>query len=107
MNPAEAEPPGCQWQSAPKPASVPLTPELAGRAWQQYLAGVWQEADLLRGGFGEVSKFPIAPHLAALLQRQAPLLVARAAEEERHDWAGFLEQGRHWWRQQALATGPT
>ncbi len=39
--------------------------------------------------------------MAALLQRQAPLLVARAAEEERHDWAGFLEQGRAWLRQQA------
>ena len=62
-------------QAAPptalKPASVALTPALAGRAWQQYLAGVWQEADLLRGGFGEVSKFPMAPQLSALLQRQA------------------------------------
>ena len=34
--------------------------------------------------------------LEALLQRQAPLLVARAAEEERLDWAGFLQQGRQW-----------
>lgn len=67
-------------REAPKPASVPLTPELAGRAWQQYLAGVWQEADLLRGGFGEVSKFPMAPQLAALLQRQAQQPEPKLAE---------------------------
>jgi uncharacterized protein len=29
------------------------------------LAGVWQEADTLHGGFGEVSKFPMAPQLDA------------------------------------------
>ncbi len=29
-----------------------------------------------------------------------------AGREGGHDWAGFLEQGRHWWRQQALAPGP-
>jgi len=40
--------------------------------------------------------------LEALLQRQAPLLVARAAEEERIDWAGFLQQGRQWLQQQAV-----
>ncbi|WP_411867177.1 DUF697 domain-containing protein [Vulcanococcus limneticus] len=64
---------------------------VVGRAMADYLA--------LASGVPE-------EQLAALLQRQAPLLVARAAEEERHDWAGFLEQGRHWWRQQALAPGP-
>ncbi len=62
-------------QAAPrpslKPAVVPLTPDLAGRAWQHYLGGVWKEADLLNGGFGDVSKFPMAPQLAALLERQA------------------------------------
>ena len=31
-----------------------------------------------------------------LLKQQAPLLVARAAEEERLDWPGFLQQSRHW-----------
>lgn len=40
--------------------------------------------------------------LEALLQCQAPLLVARAAEEERLDWAGFLEQGRQWLQQRPL-----
>ena len=34
--------------------------------------------------------------LEALLQRQAPLLVARAAEDERLDWGAFLQQGRQW-----------
>ncbi|WP_411870333.1 YcjF family protein [Vulcanococcus limneticus] len=65
---------------------------VVGRAMADYLA--------LASGVPE-------DQLAALLQRQAPLLVARAAEEERHDWAGFLEQGRRWWRQQALAAGAT
>ena len=31
-----------------------------------------------------------------LLKQQAPLLVARAAEEERLDWSGFLQQSRQW-----------
>jgi len=42
--------------------------------------------------------------LEALLQRQAPLLVARAAEEERLDWGAFLQQGRQWlqdWQRQS------
>ena len=37
--------------------------------------------------------------LEALLQRQAPVLVARAAEEERLDWAGFLQQAVQWLQQ--------
>ena len=32
----------------------------------------------------------------AMLKQQAPLLVAKAAEEERLDWSGFLQQSRHW-----------
>ncbi len=32
----------------------------------------------------------------ALLKQQAPLLVARAAERERLDWNGFLQQAREW-----------
>jgi hypothetical protein len=39
--------------------------------------------------------------LQALLQRQAPLLVARAAEEEKLDWQAFLQQGRDWLAQQS------
>jgi len=31
-----------------------------------------------------------------LLKQQAPLLVARAAERERLDWNGFLQQAREW-----------
>ena len=31
-----------------------------------------------------------------LLKQQAPLLVARAAEEERLDWPGFLQQSKQW-----------
>ena len=36
----------------------------------------------------------------ALLKQQAPLLVARAAERERLDWTGFLQQAREWTRAQ-------
>ena len=31
-----------------------------------------------------------------MLKRQAPLLVARASEEERLDWSAFLTQSRSW-----------
>jgi hypothetical protein len=37
--------------------------------------------------------------LEQLLQQQAPLLVARAAEEEKLDWAGFLQQAQQWLQQ--------
>ncbi|MEB3296860.1 MAG: YcjF family protein [Cyanobacteriota bacterium] len=40
-----------------------------------------------------------APDLEAI-KRQAPLLVARAAEAERLDWASFLDQARQWLPQQ-------
>jgi len=36
-----------------------------------------------------------APDLA-LIQREAPLLVARAAEAERLDWSKFLQEARGW-----------
>ena len=35
------------------------------------------------------------------LKREAPLIVARAAEAERLDWQAFLQQGRQWLREQA------
>ncbi len=35
------------------------------------------------------------PDLASL-KRDAPLLVARAAQEERLDWSGFIQQSRQW-----------
>jgi uncharacterized protein (DUF697 family) len=54
---------------------------VVGRAMADYLA--------LAAGVPE-------DELEALLQRQAPVLVARAAESERLDWASFLQQGRAW-----------
>jgi len=39
----------------------------------------------------------------ALIRREAPLLVAQAADQEKLDWVGFLRQGRRWWEQQAMA----
>ena len=36
------------------------------------------------------------------LKREAPLIVARAAETERLDWQHFLQQGRQWLRDQAV-----
>ncbi|MCT0226184.1 YcjF family protein [Synechococcus sp. CS-1328] len=41
-----------------------------------------------------------APDLERI-KRQAPLLVARAAEAEKLDWAAFLHQGRSWVQQQS------
>ncbi len=37
------------------------------------------------------------------IKREAPLMVARAADSERLDWQAFLQQGREWLRQQAAA----
>jgi len=42
--------------------------------------------------------------LERLLQQQAPLLVARAAEAEKLDWAGFLQQGQQWLLQTNTST---
>lgn len=56
---------------AAPPAAVPATAQRTAQQWQRFLAGVWQEADELHGGFGQVSKFPMAPQLHALLERQA------------------------------------
>jgi hypothetical protein len=46
------------------------------------------------------------PDLEAI-KRQAPLLVARAAEAEKLDWNGFLQQGLGWIQQQLRETGST
>jgi len=54
-----------------RPADAPLTAARSAKAWERFMAGVWQEADTLHGGFGQVSKFPMAPQLSALLDRQA------------------------------------
>lgn len=42
----------------------------------------------------------------AAIRRQAPMLVSRAAEAERIDWNGFLQQGRQW-LQQSLGPAAT
>jgi hypothetical protein len=44
--------------------------------------------------------------LERLLQQQAPVLVARAAEEEKLDWAGFLQQAQQWVQQSGAAGTP-
>ena len=59
---------------------------VVGRAMADYLA--------LAAGVPEAE-------LQALLQRQAPLLVARAAEAEKLNWGAFLQQGRQWIQQQS------
>ena len=43
------------------------------------------------------------------IRREAPLLVAKAAESERLDWQSFLQQGRQWlaktnWTETSAAT---
>jgi hypothetical protein len=45
-----------------------------------------------------------APDLERI-KREAPLLVARAAEAEKLDWPGFLQQGRDWIGQQLTSPG--
>ncbi len=71
-------------QAAPPPAQLPVrAPFSVARtesAWQQFMAGAWQEADTLHGGLGQVSKFPMAPQLDALLERQARQPDPRLAE---------------------------
>ena len=42
----------------------------------------------------------------AAIRRQAPMLVSRAAEQEKIDWSGFLGQGRQW-LQQSLGPAAT
>ena len=63
-----------------RPADAPLTAARSAKAWERFMAGVWQEADTLHGGFGQVSKFPMAPQLSALLDRQARHPDARLAD---------------------------
>ena len=79
---------GATWLvgSALQALSAAYLTRVVGRAMADYMA--------LAAGVPEAE-------LQALLQRQAPLLVARAAEEEKLDWAAFLQQGRQWLQQQA------
>jgi hypothetical protein len=41
------------------------------------------------------------------IRREAPLLVAQAAEAEKLNWGAFLQQGRQWLQQQGGGTGPS
>ncbi len=65
--------------SAP-PRAASLTAARGADAWRQFLDAAWREADLLHGGFGQVAKFPMAPQLDALLERQVRNPEARLAE---------------------------
>lgn len=61
-------------EAAPQPAPAKRqtpTPELLREREHVFLAEVWRQADTLQGGFARVSKFPMAPHLARLLEIQA------------------------------------
>jgi len=82
-------------RAATKPATAPLSGERAARASQQYLSAVWKEADLVQGGFGEVSKFPMAPQLSALLEIQARQPDARLAEFLRLSFDQMAARGLH------------
>ena len=62
-------------EAEPTPASAPgWNPQDA------YLDAVWRQADTLQGGFSRVSKFPMAPQLAHLLEIQAQARDARLGE---------------------------
>jgi hypothetical protein len=70
-------------EAAPPPALSPVSaPLMTARAWERFMAAAWQEADTLHGGFGQVGKFPMAPQLHALLERQA--------RQPSRELAGFL-----------------
>ncbi len=73
-------------EAAPPPEPLQFqapTPALARERERAYLAAVWRSADTLQGGFSRVSKFPMAPHLARLLEIQA--------RERDPRLAGFLQ----------------
>lgn len=86
-------------RAAPPPAAQPesaaLTPARSQGAWNAFLRGTWQEADLLHGGFGQVSKFPMAPQLAALLERQAAQPDPKLAEFLRLTFDQMATRGLH------------
>jgi len=62
-------------QIRPSPAQSGPQPELSAailrRLELDFLAAVRQQADTLQGGFSRVNKFPMAPHLASLLEIHA------------------------------------
>jgi hypothetical protein len=80
---------------AQRPLRAPLTAERSARAWDRFVAGAWQEADTLHGGFGQVSKFPMAPQLSALLDWQARQPDAKLAEFLRLSFDQMAARGLH------------
>ncbi len=50
------------------PANAVLTPAYTTTASLNFITSVWQEADVLQGGFGQTMKFPLAPQLTLLLE---------------------------------------
>ena len=86
-------------QAAPppvlRPVRAPLTAERSARAWDRFLTSVGQEADTLHGGFGQVSKFPMAPQLSTLLDRQTWQPDAKLAEFLRLSFDQMAARGLH------------
>jgi uncharacterized protein YyaL (SSP411 family) len=80
---------------APLPASAPLNAARVEEAWQRFMAAIWQEGDTLHGGLGQVSKFPMAPQLNALLERQQLQPDARLAEFLRLTFDQMAARGLH------------
>ena len=78
---------GATWLvgSALQALSAAYLTRVVGRAMADYMA--------LAAGVPEAD-------LQALLQRQAPLLVAQAADAEKLDWSAFLQQAQAWVRQE-------
>ncbi|MEW6679310.1 MAG: DUF255 domain-containing protein [Pseudomonadota bacterium] len=50
------------------PATAPVSREAVARLHAQFMDETWHQADTLQGGFNRVSKFPMVPHLAYLLE---------------------------------------
>lgn len=79
--------------AARQPVGAPLTRARAERAWQQFVASAWKEADTLHGGFGQISKFPMAPQLHALLDQQARQPDAKLGEFLRQTFDQMADRG--------------
>jgi uncharacterized protein YyaL (SSP411 family) len=75
--------------------AAPLTAARSARAWQQFVAAAWQEADTLHGGFGQVGKFPMAPQLHALLEWQTQQPDPKLAEFLRLTFDQMAARGLH------------
>lgn len=86
-------------QAAPadvgKPTSKPLD-EVALRRWQsEFLRLARMEMDEFRGGFGQVSKFPMSPQLSLLIELQAETPDSKLAEFLRLTLDQMSARGMH------------